>query len=125
MAYPGQRYGQQHMFRMVAIRRIVLRLLALLENARRHAVPGSMRIQTRVEQRRCYLRVQDERPAIAAEFVPDVFTAFRRADDSRSRESGGSGLRLAVVSHHCARPLATYRSALGSGNCFELSWPAE
>lgn len=105
--------------------RIRQALLALLENARRHAVPGKIRIQTRIEQGRCHLRVADEGPGIAAEFVDHVFKEFWRADESRSREGGGSGLGLAVVSA-IARAhggQATCRSAPGSGTVFELSWP--
>lgn len=107
--------------------RIRQALLALLENVRRHAVPGTVRIQTDIEQGRCYLRVQDEGPGIAAEFVPHVFKEFRRANDSRSRESGGSGLGLAVVSAiaHAHGGEAICRSAPGSGTVFELSWPIE
>jgi two-component system sensor histidine kinase AdeS len=105
--------------------RIRQALLALLENARRHAVPGTIRIQTRIDQGRCYLRVADEGPGIAPEFVHHVFKEFWRAEESRSRERGGSGLGLAVVSAiaraHGGR--ATCTSAPGSGTVFELSWP--
>ena len=69
--------------------RIRQALLALLENARRHAVPGTIRIQTRIEAGMCRLRVEDDGPGIPADFAPHVFKAFRRVDES---QPGGSGL---------------------------------
>ncbi|MXN80278.1 HAMP domain-containing protein, partial [Burkholderia sp. 4701] len=55
--------------------RIRQALLALLENARRHAVPGAIRIQTRLEQGTCHLRVEDDGPGIPADLAPHVFEA--------------------------------------------------
>ncbi|PQV46653.1 ATP-binding protein [Paraburkholderia sp. BL21I4N1] len=103
--------------------RIRQALLALLENARRHALPGSIRIQTRLEQGMCRLRVEDEGPGIPAELAPHMFEAFRRADNSRS--GGGSGLGLAVVAAiaHAHGGEAACRPAAGGGTCFELRWP--
>jgi two-component system, OmpR family, sensor histidine kinase AdeS len=106
--------------------RIRQALLALLENARRHAVPGSIRIQTRVEEDMCRLRVEDDGPGIPADFAPHVFKAFRRADDARSSgESKGSGLGLAVVAAiaHAHGGQATCSPAAGGGSVFEICWP--
>ncbi|MBN3817237.1 HAMP domain-containing histidine kinase, partial [Paraburkholderia sp. Se-20369] len=76
--------------------RIRQALLALLENARRHAVPGTIRIQTRLEHGTCRLRVEDEGPGIPTELAPHVFEAFRRFNETPG-QSRGSGLGLAVV----------------------------
>ncbi|WP_197339060.1 ATP-binding protein [Ralstonia solanacearum] len=105
--------------------RIRQALLALLENVHRHAVPGSIRIQTRIEQGRCHLRVEDDGPGIPADFVPHVFEAFRRSDDARSSASGGSGLGLAVVAAiaHAHGGQASCSRAAGGGTLFELHWP--
>ena len=100
-------------------------LLALLENARRHATPGRLRISATVADGVCSLWVEDEGPGIAPELAQHVFEAFQRGEQSRSRESGGSGLGLAVVGaiakahggHAVCRP-----SPLG-GTLFELRWP--
>jgi two-component system sensor histidine kinase AdeS len=75
--------------------------LALLENARRHA-GGSVRVETRLVaggggRPVAILRVLDRGPGIAADPPDRVFERFWRADPSRSRDSGGSGLGLAVV----------------------------
>ncbi|MGZ2744300.1 ATP-binding protein [Burkholderia stagnalis] len=104
--------------------RIRQALLALLENARRHAVPGAIRIQTRLEHGTCHLRVEDDGPGIPAEFAPHVFEAFRRANDTQRGQNRGSGLGLAVVAAiahaHGGQALCI---PSGSGTCFELRWP--
>lgn len=100
-------------------------LLALLENARKHAVPGVIRIHAGVAGGRCVLRVEDEGPGVPAAVAQRMFEAFWRADASRSRDGGGTGLGLAVVSaiarahqgHSVCVP-----SPLG-GTAIELTWP--
>lgn len=102
-------------------------LLALLENARRHATPGRLRIAAVVADGMCALRVEDEGPGIAPELALHVFEAFQRGEQSRSRESGGSGLGLAVVGAIAKAhggQAACRPSALG-GTLFELRWPAD
>lgn len=107
--------------------RIRQALLALLENVHRHAVPGSIRIQTRIEHGRCHLRVEDDGPGIPADFAPHVFEAFRRSDDARSSASGGSGLGLAVVAAiaHAHGGQASCSRAASGGTLFELHWPED
>ncbi|AIO29661.1 MULTISPECIES: ATP-binding protein [Burkholderia] len=102
--------------------RIRQALLALLENARRHAVPGAIRIQTRIEQGMCRLRVGDDGPGIPADFAPHVFKAFRRADDT---QPGGSGLGLAVVAAiaHAHHGEAVCMPSRTGGTLFEVQWP--
>ncbi|HDR9484622.1 TPA: HAMP domain-containing histidine kinase [Burkholderia aenigmatica] len=102
--------------------RIRQALLALLENARRHAVPGAIRIQTRIEAGMCRLRVEDDGPGIAADFAPHVFKAFRRADDT---QPGGSGLGLAVVAAiaHAHHGEAVCVPTGTGGTLFEVQWP--
>ena len=65
-------------------------------------------------------------PGIPAEDLPRVFERFYRADPSRSRASGGSGLGLSIVAsiaeaHGCA---AAVTSEAGRGATFTLSIPA-
>lgn len=102
--------------------RIRQALLALLENARKHAVPGSVRIQASLEDGIYRLSVADEGPGIPEAFAPHVFTAFRRAPDSRS---SGSGLGLAVVAAiaHAHGGQATAGTTSEGGSVFEICWP--
>ncbi|OLU33744.1 two-component sensor histidine kinase [Pseudomonas sp. PA15(2017)] len=72
-------------------------LIALLENALGHADPGVLRIDAGVVADSYRLSVTDNGPGIDAEQAALVFEAFRRGEPSRSRNSGGSGLGLAVV----------------------------
>ena len=106
--------------------RIRQALLALLDNARRHAVPGTIRIQNGQEGGRYFLRVEDNGPGIPKALASQVFTAFRRANPARSSaRDGGSGLGLAVVAAiaHAHGGQATCRPSSEGGACFELSWP--
>lgn len=107
--------------------RIRQALLALLENARRHAEPGILRIESRLSQGECLLRVEDGGPGIAPELAERLFDAFQRGEHSRSRESGGSGLGLAVVraiaQAHGGQ--ASCRPSPRGGSVFEIRWPAE
>lgn len=106
--------------------RIRQALLALLDNARRHAVPGEVFVQTRQKDGWCILRVEDEGPGIPPDATSQVFTAFRRMRDrGDTATDAGSGLGLAVVSA-IARAhqgdASCFPSSRG-GACFELRWP--
>jgi len=107
--------------------RIRQALLALLENARRHAMPGILRVESRLAHGQCLLRVEDGGPGIAPEFAERLFDAFQRGERSRSREGGGSGLGLAVVraiaQAHGGQ--ASCRPSPRGGSVFEIRWPAE
>ncbi|KAG1455225.1 hypothetical protein G6F57_015336 [Rhizopus arrhizus] len=72
-------------------------LLALLENARRYASPGKVRIAVHDTPGHVQVAIEDEGPGIDPALHADIFTPFMRADGSRSRQGGGSGLGLAVV----------------------------
>ncbi|MFJ9585842.1 sensor histidine kinase [Streptomyces acidicola] len=70
----------------------------LLSNAIRHTPPGgrvSLRCRRTGDQ--VVIEVADTGTGIAADDLPRVFDRFWRADKSRNRQTGGSGLGLAVV----------------------------
>jgi two-component system, OmpR family, sensor histidine kinase AdeS len=102
--------------------RIRQALLALLENARRYALAGQIRICSRIEDGCFRLTVEDSGPGIPESFCPHVFTAFRRAENSRS---GGSGLGLAVVAAIARAHGGTAECGTSSsgGTAFTLTWP--
>ncbi|GAB3237799.1 hypothetical protein GCM10027447_37170 [Glycomyces halotolerans] len=73
-------------------------LVNLLTNARVHT-PDGTRIDVTVQSEGTWalLRVADHGPGIPAEHRRRVFDRFYRADPSRSRATGGSGLGLSIV----------------------------
>jgi two-component system sensor histidine kinase AdeS len=77
--------------------RIRQALLALLENARRYATPGAVRIELRSDGCWAHIAIEDSGPGIDPELAAHIFDPFVRGDHSRSRRGGGSGLGLAVV----------------------------
>lgn len=107
--------------------RIRQALMALLENAQRYAVPGQVRISTSIVKGQCTLSVEDDGPGVSAEAAHQLFNAFWRGEASRSRDSGGSGLGLAVVraiaQAHGGE--AACMAARGGGTSFQISWPAQ
>ena len=73
-------------------------LMNLLENAIQYSPDGSaigVKVETRGEM--CVLAIEDAGCGIGAAVLPHIFERFYRGDASRSRESGGAGLGLAIV----------------------------
>lgn len=104
--------------------RIRQALMALLENALKHAEPGALRVRARTVAGVCELSVEDEGPGIPQDVAAHVFEAFRRGEPSRSRHSGGSGLGLAVVKSIAVAHGgdATCRPSAQGGTVFSLQW---
>ena len=72
----------------------------LLMNAVQHSASGSeVRLLVRVAshaEKRAILQIADSGNGIASESLPHVFERFYREDRSRSRQTGGAGLGLAI-----------------------------
>ncbi len=96
----------------------------LLSNARVYTDPHTpVHVAVRAGGDRAVLTVADEGPGLPAEDAARVFDRFYRADSSRSRASGGSGLGLSIVAsivaaHGGAVELDT---APGRGASFRVS----
>ena len=70
----------------------------LLTNARRHTPAGTaVRVSLARKDGQALMSVTDDGPGIPPELLDDVFDRFTRADTSRTRDSGGAGLGLALV----------------------------
>lgn len=69
----------------------------LLSNARAHTPEGTTVTTTVTAGSTACLTVRDDGPGIDVGLLPHLFERFVRADKSRSRQSGNSGLGLAIA----------------------------
>jgi two-component system, OmpR family, sensor kinase len=74
-------------------------LANLLRNALTHTPPGApVEIRLQARDGRATLEVADHGPGLPAGAAEHIFERFWRSDPARSRERGGAGLGLAIVS---------------------------
>lgn len=72
-------------------------LINLVSNAVQHSPRDSnIWLRTRNEKDRLIIEVEDEGPGIRKQDIPYIFDRFYRSDKARSRNTGGTGLGLAV-----------------------------
>ncbi len=98
----------------------------LIHNALDHTPAGTpVEIAVRVDGDRAVLTVADHGPGIPPEHLPRVFERFYRADPSRTRQSGGLGLGLAIVLSITEAHGGTTRaeSEMGRGATFIVELP--
>jgi len=98
----------------------------LLENSLKYTNPGGRTVVAlRAAANRAVLTVDDSAPAVPMQALPHLFDRLYRADGSRSRESGGAGLGLAIcrtiVTAHGGEITARL-SPLG-GVCIDVKLP--
>lgn len=100
-------------------------LVNLLSNALRHTPAGEVKISAFIKEKYVQVAVSDTGSGIAAKDLPHVFERFWRADRSRDRTSGGSGIGLAI----CRRLVElqggqiTAQSEPNVGSTFSFSLP--
>ena len=101
-------------------------LLNLVSNASDHTPAlGQIRIRTRRGDKTSILEVEDTGKGIQEDAIPRIFDRFYRADDSRSRKTGGAGLGLAICKAIAEAHGASLRvkSRPGEGTLFTLEIP--
>lgn len=106
------------------LRQVVANLVA---NALVHTPAGTaVHLRVRRDDSSAVLEVSDEGPGMSEEVAEHVFERFYRADPSRSRHHGGSGLGLsivqAIVAAHGGR--VAIRTAAGQGTAVRVELPA-
>lgn len=72
-------------------------MVAILDNCRRYAPKAQVRVETGVADNHVFFRCADNGPGLSDESRARAFDRFWRADDSRGRSLGGSGLGLSIV----------------------------
>lgn len=94
----------------------------LLENALSYAAEGK-RLQIHLHQtsRALDLIFRDYGPAVPADFLDSMFERFTRADTSRARHSGGSGLGLSIARAICLAHHGEIRAVLAPGGGLEIT----
>ncbi len=100
-------------------------LYNLVDNAVRFTPPGGTVVVAATRQDdRVVVDVRDSGVGIAPEHLPRLFERFYRADASRSREGGGTGIGLAIarsiVESHGGRITASSEPGRGSSFTFDL-----
>jgi signal transduction histidine kinase len=99
----------------------------LVQNAIRHTPSGgSISLETQIAPEGIRVEVSDTGEGIAPEDLPHIFEQFFRGEKSRSRETGGAGLGLAIakriVEAHHGR--IWVESQVGQGTRFSFILPA-
>ncbi|WP_405623098.1 sensor histidine kinase [Streptomyces sp. NBC_00076] len=98
----------------------------LVSNALRHTpAGGTVTLAARRADGDVLLEVTDTGTGIEADDLPHVFDRFWRAEKSRSRRTGGSGLGLPIVRHLVAAHGGSVEAASepGAGSVFTLRLP--
>lgn len=102
-------------------------LLALLDNAMRYAPGAPVVIETAMEAGTAVVRCRDHGPGLSSQALQHAFEPFWRAEESRTRDRGGSGLGLSVVSAiaraHGGR--VEGMNMVDGGACFTVVLPAQ
>lgn len=101
-------------------------LANLLSNALEHTPPsGVITLTARVQEGTVRVDVADSGDGIAPQHLPFVFERFYRADPSRARSTGGSGIGLAIVKQlvQAHGGDVSVDSQLGNGSCFSFTLP--
>ena len=99
----------------------------LLSNAQRYTNSGgNVSVKLFAHNDSVIIEVRDTGIGISEKDLPNIFERFYRADESRARVTGGSGVGLAIVKAtveaHNGKIFA--QSVKGKGSCFTVEIPA-
>jgi two-component system phosphate regulon sensor histidine kinase PhoR len=104
---------------------VAIALDNLLDNALAYTEEGGASIRVSASETTVSIDVADTGPGIAPEHLGRIFERFYRVDRARSRESGGTGLGLALVRHVVERSggAVSVASEVGRGTTFTVVLP--
>jgi signal transduction histidine kinase len=97
----------------------------LVDNAINYTESGSVRVTVLADEALVTIRVADTGSGIAPEHLSRIFERFYRVDRARSRDSGGTGLGLALVRHVVERSggSVSVTSEVGTSTAFTVRLP--
>ena len=97
----------------------------LIDNAMKYTATGGVEIVLRADSKHVVISVEDTGIGIAEEDLPRIFERFFRVDRARARDSGGTGLGLAVTRHSVenAGGTVSVTSEVDVGTTFTLAFP--
>jgi signal transduction histidine kinase len=100
-------------------------LVNLIGNALRYTPKGWVRVRAWADPNQVWIAVQDTGRGIAPADLPHVFERFWRADRSRDRHSGGTGIGLAISRRlvELQKGRIEVESQLDQGSTFRFSLP--
>jgi signal transduction histidine kinase len=100
----------------------------LVDNAAKYTPEGgTVRVETRRRRDKVVVEVSDTGIGIPEKDLPAIFDRFYRSDASRSKETGGFGLGLAIAKRMievCGGTIEV-RSAIGAGTTFTILIPRD
>ncbi len=107
--------------------RVAQILLNLLGNAVRYTPEGGcITVRSELNNDNVQVIVEDTGIGISAEHLPFIFERFYRADPSRARTSGGSGIGLTIARHLAwamGGDISAASAGIGKGSTFTLTLP--
>ncbi|MFU9135848.1 ATP-binding protein [Erwinia tasmaniensis] len=94
----------------------------IMENALRYACEGK-RLEVAVSRRpeACEITFRDWGPGVTEAFLLTMFERFTRAESSRARHSGGSGLGLSIARAVCEACGGTVYASLPAGGGLQIT----
>ncbi|MBY0610890.1 MAG: response regulator [Beijerinckiaceae bacterium] len=98
----------------------------LVNNALKFTESGSVAVTVRPDGKNLRISVEDSGIGIRPEKLDAIFETFSQADQSTTRQYGGTGLGL-TISRHLTEAMGgslTVESEFGKGSTFSLSLPA-
>ena len=99
----------------------------LLSNAQRYTnAQGSVNVKLYKSGQKVFIEVKDSGIGISEKDLPNIFERFYRADESRARVTGGSGVGLAIVKAtvEAHGGTITAESVKGEGSTFRIILPS-
>ncbi|MGQ9773514.1 sensor histidine kinase, partial [Chloroflexus sp.] len=87
---------------------------------------GCITVRSELNNDNVQVIVEDTGIGITAEHLPFIFERFYRADPSRARTSGGSGIGLTIARHLAwamGGDISAASAGIGKGSTFTLTLP--